>query len=132
MDDRRLKAIKLLHTLVWAGFAGCIVAIPVLTLQERFRLAALLPLIVLGEVTSRPNVCMRRYGWAASSLSTCPAVGDDISPQQEPRRPIARGDSHPADSCSLWPGGPDLWRGNTLIWRMHAWILAPHGRQAAL
>jgi hypothetical protein len=50
VDDRRLKAIRLLHTAVWAGFAGCIVAIPVLTLQERFRLAAVLALIVLGEV----------------------------------------------------------------------------------
>ena len=50
MDDRRLRAIKFLHTLVWAGFAGCIVAIPVLALQERFRLAAVLALIVLGEV----------------------------------------------------------------------------------
>ncbi len=50
MDDRRLRAIKLLHTFVWAGFAGCTVAIPVLTLQERFRLAAILALIVLGEV----------------------------------------------------------------------------------
>ncbi len=50
MDDRRLKAIKLVHTIVWAGFAGCIVAIPVLTLQGRFRLAAVLALIVLGEV----------------------------------------------------------------------------------
>lgn len=50
MDDRRLRAIKFLHTLVWAGFAGCIVAIPVLALQQRFRLAAILALIVLGEV----------------------------------------------------------------------------------
>jgi len=50
VDDRRLRAIKFLHTLVWAGFAGCIVAIPVLALQERFRLAAVLALIVLGEV----------------------------------------------------------------------------------
>lgn len=50
LDDRRLRAIKFLHTFVWAGFAGCIVAIPVLALQERFRLAALLALIVLGEV----------------------------------------------------------------------------------
>jgi hypothetical protein len=50
VDDRRLKAIRLLHTVVWVGFAGCIVAIPVLTLQERFRLAAVLALIVLGEV----------------------------------------------------------------------------------
>jgi len=38
------------HTVVWAGFAGCIVAIPVLTMQGRFRPAALLALVVLGEV----------------------------------------------------------------------------------
>jgi hypothetical protein len=50
VDDRRLRAIKLLHTLVWAVFAGCIVAIPVLALQGRFRLAAVLALVVLGEV----------------------------------------------------------------------------------
>ena len=49
-DARRLRAIKLLHTIVWAGFAGCIAAIPVLTLHGRFRLAAILALIVLGEV----------------------------------------------------------------------------------
>ena len=50
MDERRLRAIKLVHTAVWAGFAGCIVAIPMLTLQGRFRLAAVLAVIVLGEV----------------------------------------------------------------------------------
>jgi hypothetical protein len=50
MDERRLRAIKLLHTAVWAGFAGCIVAIPVFTLLDRFRLAAVLAVIVLGEV----------------------------------------------------------------------------------
>ena len=48
--DNRLRTIRLVHTVVWAGFAGCIVAIPVLALQQRFRLAALLALIVLGEV----------------------------------------------------------------------------------
>ena len=48
--ERRLRTIKLLHTAVWAGFAGCIVAIPVFTLQGRIRLAAVLALIVLGEI----------------------------------------------------------------------------------
>jgi hypothetical protein len=48
--DGRLRTIKLVHTIVWAGFAGCIAAIPVLTLQGRFRLAAILALVVLGEV----------------------------------------------------------------------------------
>jgi hypothetical protein len=50
LDDQRLRTIKLVHTVAWAGFAGCIVAIPVLTLQGRFRPAAVLALIVLGEV----------------------------------------------------------------------------------
>jgi hypothetical protein len=50
MDERRLRAIKLVHTAVWAGFSGCVVAIPMLTLQGRFRLAAVLAVIVLGEV----------------------------------------------------------------------------------
>ena len=45
-----LRVIRLAHTVVWAGFAACIATIPVLTLQGRFRLAALLALIVLGEV----------------------------------------------------------------------------------
>ena len=50
VDAPRLRTIKLLHTAVWAAFAGCIVAIPVLTMQERFRAAAMFALIVLGEV----------------------------------------------------------------------------------
>jgi hypothetical protein len=50
VHHRRLTTIKLLHTAVWAAFAGCIVAIPVLTLQGRFRLAAVFALIVLGEI----------------------------------------------------------------------------------
>ena len=43
-----LRTIKLVHTVVWAGFAGCIVAIPVLALQERLRPAALLAVRWMG------------------------------------------------------------------------------------
>jgi len=50
MAERRLQLIKIVHTLVWAGFAGCIFAIPVLTAQGRFRGAAVLAAIVLVEV----------------------------------------------------------------------------------
>jgi hypothetical protein len=50
LNGQRLRVIRLVHTVVWAGFAACIAAIPVLTLQGRFCLAALLALIVLGEV----------------------------------------------------------------------------------
>jgi len=50
LDDQRLQTIKLVHTVAWAGFAGCIVAMPLLTLQGRFRLATLFALVVLGEV----------------------------------------------------------------------------------
>jgi len=47
---RRLRAVKLLHTVVWVVFAGCVVAIPWLTWQGRFGGAAVLAMIVLGEV----------------------------------------------------------------------------------
>jgi len=47
---RRLRLVRLLHTAVWAVFAGCIVAIPVLAWQRRFGVAAVLAVIVLAEV----------------------------------------------------------------------------------
>ena len=47
---RRLRAVRLLHTAVWAVFAGCIVAIPVLAWQSRFGVAAVLAGVVLVEV----------------------------------------------------------------------------------
>lgn len=45
-----LRAIKLLHTLVWAFFAGCIVAIPVVAYAGRLTAAVVLIAIVFGEV----------------------------------------------------------------------------------
>jgi hypothetical protein len=45
-----LRAVKLVHTLAWALFAGCIVALPVAAYLEDFRLAAILIGIVLVEV----------------------------------------------------------------------------------
>jgi hypothetical protein len=44
-----LVAIKLAHTVVWLVFAGCILAIPLVALSNRFRLAALLSALVLVE-----------------------------------------------------------------------------------
>jgi hypothetical protein len=45
-----LVAVKVLHTVVWAFFAGCILALPVAALAGRFALAGWLALAVLGEV----------------------------------------------------------------------------------
>jgi hypothetical protein len=47
---RRLRTVRLLHTAVWAVFAGSIVAIPWLTWQGHFGAAAVLAVVVLGEV----------------------------------------------------------------------------------
>ncbi len=44
-----LVAIKLLHTLIWAVLAGCILALPVLGWLRRFRLAAILSAVILAE-----------------------------------------------------------------------------------
>ena len=44
-----LTAIKLLHTLIWAFMAACIVTLPVVGVLRRFRWAAILSGIVLLE-----------------------------------------------------------------------------------
>jgi hypothetical protein len=44
-----LRTVKVLHTGVWAFFAGCIVAIPILGLARRFEAAAVFIGIVLAE-----------------------------------------------------------------------------------
>lgn len=46
----RLVSIKLVHTLVWAIFAACVVAIPILAWQGRVRGATVLCGVVLVEV----------------------------------------------------------------------------------
>jgi hypothetical protein len=45
-----LRAIKLLHTVVWAFFAGCVLAIPVLALRGHVRGAFVLIAVVFVEV----------------------------------------------------------------------------------
>lgn len=47
--DSRLIAIKMLHTVVWAFFAGCIVAIPLAARDGRLALAGALIAIVMVE-----------------------------------------------------------------------------------
>ena len=46
----KLQAVKLAHTLIWAFFAGCVVAIPVFSLHGRHTVAIGLVAIVLVEV----------------------------------------------------------------------------------
>jgi hypothetical protein len=45
-----LVLVKSLHTVAWAFFAGCILALPLVALASRFRLAAWLAGAVLVEV----------------------------------------------------------------------------------
>ena len=49
-DSHRLFAIKAFHTLVWAFFAGCIVAIPLAVWLGNLRAAFILIAIMLVEV----------------------------------------------------------------------------------
>jgi hypothetical protein len=46
----KLRLVKLLHTAVWALFAGCILAIPAFTFADDLRASAVLIAIVLVEV----------------------------------------------------------------------------------
>jgi succinate dehydrogenase hydrophobic anchor subunit len=45
-----LRAIKLLHTTVWAALVAVIIAIPILAWQDRFAWAAVFTAIMLVEV----------------------------------------------------------------------------------
>lgn len=47
--EQALTAIKVVHTVVWAFFAGCIVAIPVCTWRARLRVAWWLSAVVMLE-----------------------------------------------------------------------------------
>lgn len=49
-DRNRLVAVKVIHTLAWAFFAGCIVAIPVASWLGQHGIAGLLAAVVLMEV----------------------------------------------------------------------------------
>lgn len=48
-DQHRLHAIKLAHTVIWAFFAVCIIAIPVFGWAGRYTAAAWLSVVVLIE-----------------------------------------------------------------------------------
>ena len=56
--DRRLLAVKLLHTAVWAFFVSCILAIPILGWKGQFLEACILAGIVFVEV-----VVLALNGW---------------------------------------------------------------------
>jgi hypothetical protein len=62
--SRPLVAIKAIHTLVWAFFAGCIIAIPVLAWLDSLRFAAALIAVTFVEV-----VVLLLNGWS------CPLTG---------------------------------------------------------
>ncbi len=64
MSAAALRAVKLVHTAVWALFAGTIVAIPLLGWAGAFRLAALGFAVVLVEV-----LVLVANGWR------CPLTG---------------------------------------------------------
>ena len=48
--DVSLRVIKVLHTIVWAFFVACIIAIPILGFIRRYSLAAVFTGVVLIEV----------------------------------------------------------------------------------
>ena len=49
-DISALRAVKVVHTLAWMMFAGCIVALPIAAYLKNFQLASVLIGIVLVEV----------------------------------------------------------------------------------
>jgi len=69
-----LRAVKLIHTLVWAFFAGCIFAIPVFAWRARFSAVVVVAGLVVFEV-----VILVVNGWR------CPLTGVAARYTQERR-----------------------------------------------
>lgn len=63
-STRRLVTIKVVHTIVWAFFAGCIFWIPVLAWQSNYMRAGIVIAVVLVEV-----IILVMNGWQ------CPLTG---------------------------------------------------------
>jgi hypothetical protein len=59
-----LVCVKVLHTIVWAFLAACVLALPIAALAGHHRLAAGLAAVVLGEV-----VVLLAFRWR------CPLTG---------------------------------------------------------
>jgi hypothetical protein len=74
-EDETIKSltlVKLLHTAVWAFFAACVLAIPVLTWLERYDQAIAAILIVLVEV-----VVLVANGWRCPLTNVAARFTDD-------------------------------------------------------
>lgn len=71
LKERKLWSVKLLHTLVWGFFVGCICVVPVLGAWGRFREAVVVVCIVLGEcaVLGLNRVRCPMSDWAARYTS---------------------------------------------------------------
>lgn len=50
LDAVKLRSIKIFHTIVWAVFAGAVLAIPVAGILGRFRWASGLMILVMVEI----------------------------------------------------------------------------------
>jgi hypothetical protein len=72
MPSSALRTVKIVHTLAWAFFAGCIVAIPVATYAGNFFAAFVLIGIVLVEV-----VILVVNGWRCPLTDVAARYTDD-------------------------------------------------------
>jgi hypothetical protein len=72
---RMLTAIKVLHTVVWAFIAGCIIALPFVAWCGAFRWAAILSILVLVE-----GVVLLANGWRCPLTDMAAKYTADRSP----------------------------------------------------
>jgi hypothetical protein len=77
-DSAALRGIKIVHTIVWAFMAGCILAIPWVSWRGEYRTAGGLVTIVLGEVA----VLALNRGRCPPTLSRCSPNGLASQAQQ--------------------------------------------------
>jgi polyferredoxin len=75
LASTKLRAVKIAHTVIWAIFAACVLAIPVASSLGYFRTAALLGAIVFGEV-----VVLLINAWSCPLTAVAARYTQDRSP----------------------------------------------------
>jgi len=82
-QNRALVAIKLVHTVVWAFLVGCIVALPVAGGMGRFRLAAVLTVVILIEC-----LVLVLNGWRCPLTNVAEKFTEERSPNFDIYMPV--------------------------------------------
>ena len=111
IDRRRLRTVKVVHTVAWAFLAGCVVAIPIAAWEGRLGTAAFLIGIVAVE-----SLVLAANGWRCPLTDVAARYTADRSANFDIYLPTWLARYNKEIFGSLYAAG--------IVWTVLAWVLA--------